>query len=141
MGVSIARRRAGRYLALAALLLATPAAADGLTRWRTPNGSLYVGDSPPPGSTFLDRTTRPDPVSSGWADADEAAPDEAASAMDGEDAPAAAAEVEPVKAAKPKAPKELSPAEITQINLQLQGSADAVGGGRMPIVPPVPGQP
>jgi len=163
MGVSIVRRPAGRYLALAALLLATPAAADGLMRWRTPNGGLYVGDTPPPGSTFIERTARPDAADPGSADA---APDEAAAydeathgegepaepsldgsmdeaSMDADDAaPAdAAPAAEPVEAVAKKAPKALSPDEIEQINYQLQGSADAVGGGRAPMVPTVPGQP
>ena len=34
-------------------LLALTAYADAIQSWRTPNGSLYFGDHPPPGSTLL----------------------------------------------------------------------------------------
>jgi len=37
------------------LLLATAAAGERLPRWRTPEGRLYFGDSPPPGSKRVER--------------------------------------------------------------------------------------
>jgi hypothetical protein len=47
-------KRASFFLTLCAVGLAAVAFADAIQKWRTPSGSLYFGDHPPPGSTLLE---------------------------------------------------------------------------------------
>ena len=61
------------------VLLAGSAAAEGLARWRTPSGGLYVGDNPPPGSTFAGRAGTLETVGDGWVPAEDDAPSTASS--------------------------------------------------------------
>ena len=48
--------------------------AQSITRWRTPDGRTYFGDTPPRGSTKLDTTYTPPPMGTASADAAAAVP-------------------------------------------------------------------
>jgi len=49
-----AMKRTSLVLTLCAVGLASLAYADAIQKWRTPGGSFYFGDHPPPGSTLVE---------------------------------------------------------------------------------------
>ena len=48
------------------IALATPLRAEGIQKWRTPDGSLYFGDKPPTGSTKIGEERSNEPPSTGF---------------------------------------------------------------------------
>jgi len=50
------RRAAGSALCVLALVLASAVHAQGIQEWKTPDGKLFFGDRPPPGSTLVGAT-------------------------------------------------------------------------------------
>jgi hypothetical protein len=86
-------------------LFASSGSAEGLLRWETPDGGLYIGDTPPEGSTFKGTAEKLGTVGDGWVPKarDEGTDESAAVAAPAK--PAAPVDAEPVSAEVPVAPE------------------------------------